>query len=124
MARLPVVVQTSLGFRLVSPELRELSRSLSASWFKRFLKVDFPSALPSCFAGLRVAMTLAVIAAIIAEFVSSSSGLGFIITNAGTEGSVSLSIAAIEVLAMLGFVLYEIVALIERLVVPWERDGT
>jgi NitT/TauT family transport system permease protein len=119
----PIVIQTSVGFELVDPELHELARSLRASTLRRFVKVDFPSGLPSCFAGLKVAMTLAVVGAIVGELVSTTKGLGYIIESATVQGTVALSLASLVVLSLLGLVLYQAVAVIERLAAPWRHDN-
>jgi NitT/TauT family transport system permease protein len=122
LAVFPIVIQTAVGFELVDPELRELARSLRASRFRRFVKIDFPSALPSCFAGLKVGMTLAVIGAVVGELISTSKGLGYIIQSASAQGTVALSLASLVVLSVVGLALYQAVVFIERLAAPWHHE--
>jgi hypothetical protein len=75
VAFFPIVVNTATGLAGTPAELIDLSRSYRASQLKTFLKVRFPMALPFFFSGLKVAITLAVIGAVVGEFVGSDKGL-------------------------------------------------
>jgi NitT/TauT family transport system permease protein len=75
----PVLINVSAGIRSVEPNLRDLMRSLQASRRQMLTKLEAPAALPMALSGLRVGATLAVIGAIVGEFVSSDKGLGFLI---------------------------------------------
>jgi len=74
VAFFPIVVDTAAGIRATPPGLLELARSLRASSLQVFLKIQFPAALPFIFAGAKVAVTLAVIGAVIGEFIGSIGG--------------------------------------------------
>src|SRR5207244_11736536 len=78
----PVAVNTATGLAATPPELLHLSRSYRASRLKIFIKVRFPMALPFFFSGLKVAVTLSVIGAVVGEFVGSDKGLGYVIVSA------------------------------------------
>lgn len=118
----PVIVSSMAGMSSTPSELGELTRSLSASRWQTYLKVRVPWALPQVFVGLKVAISLAVVGAVIAEIVNPGQGLGNVIVQAGNSADTPLAFAAIVLLALLGVTLYYIVAAVERLVLPWSRE--
>ncbi|MDG7001516.1 MAG: ABC transporter permease subunit, partial [Nitrososphaerota archaeon] len=83
-----------------------------------------PTALPNIFAGLKVSITLAVIGALVAEFVSSNQGLGFLIISAQVQLDNTLAFAAATLLVAVGLLLYIALELLERLMVPWKAHGS
>ena len=83
-----------------------------------FLKVQFPAALPFVITGAKVAITLAVIGAVIGEFVGSSEGLGFLLLSATSQLDTPLAFAALFALSVLGMFVYPLVELAERLLRP------
>jgi NitT/TauT family transport system permease protein len=84
--------------------------------------VRFPAALPEIFIGLKVAISLAVIGAVIGEFVGSDSGLGWVIIQSGANVDTSLAFAAMALLAALSVLLFYGLVALERLLVPWARN--
>ena len=123
VAFFPIVVDTATGMKATPPGLLELARSLRASPLQIFLKVQFPAALPSIFAGAKVAVTLAVIGAVIGEFVGSLNGLGNLLLTANSQLDSPLAWAALVWLSVLGIVLFAAVVVVERLVMPWSEVG-
>ena len=123
VAFFPIVVDTAAGMRATSAGLLELARSLRASPLQVFLKVQFPSALPFIFAGSKVAVTLAVIGAVIGEFVGSTGGLGNLLLTANSQLDSPLAWAALVWLSALGILLFAAVVLAERIVMPWSEIG-
>lgn len=123
VAFFPVVVDTATGLQATPPGLLELARSLRASPLQVFMKVQIPAALPFVFAGAKVAITLAVIGAVIGEFVGSVSGLGNLLLSANSQLEGPLAWAALVWLSVLGIVLFAAVVLAERLVMPWAQTG-
>lgn len=119
VAFFPIVVDTATGLAATPPELLDLSRSYRASPLKTFVKVRFPMALPFFFSGLKVAITLALIGAVVGEFVGSDQGLGYIILSATSYWKANLAFGAMLLLAVMAIVLFGLVALVERLVCPW-----
>jgi NitT/TauT family transport system permease protein len=119
VAFFPIVVDTSAGLQSAPRELLELARSLRASRWQVFAKVQFPAALPFIITGAKVAVTLAVIGAVIGEFVGSSEGLGFVLMSATSQLNTPLAFAALFALAALGILSYLLVAAAERLLSPW-----
>ncbi len=118
----PVVVSALAGLSSTPAELAELSRALSASRGQTFLKVRLPSALPQIFVGLRVAVTLAVIGAVISEFTGNLQGLGYLVSTYSGQGRTPEAFAAIILLSVLSMGLYYLVVALERRVVPWARE--
>lgn len=119
IAFFPVVVNTAGGLRAVDPELLDLVKVLRGRRWQEYLKVRFPHALPYIFSGLKVAITLAVIGAVIGEFVGGNQGLGYLIIIANVELNLAMSFAALTTLSVMGLALFGLLALIERVVVPW-----
>lgn len=115
----PVMVDTIIGLRSSQPETIYLARSIGASPFQVFWHVRFPNALPAIFGGLKVASTLAVIGAIVGEFVSSDSGLGYLLLVANGELNTRLVFACVLVLTALGLVFYFAIEALERVCVRW-----
>ncbi len=105
--------------RTTPPGLLELARSLRASPLQIFIKFQFPAALPFVFAGAKVAVTLAVIGAVIGEFVGSTEGLGNLLLTANSQLDSPLAWAALAWLSVLGILLFLMVVLVEKLVMPW-----
>jgi len=95
---------------------------LRASPLQIFVKVQMPAALPFVFAGAKVAITLAVIGAVIGEFVGSVAGLGNLVLTANSQLDGPLAWAALIWLSALGIVLFAAVALVERLMTPWSHS--
>ena len=119
VAFFPIIVDTVAGLRSTPRELLELADSLNATRPQIFLKVQFPAALPFVITGAKVAITLAVIGAVIGEFVGSSEGLGFLLLSATSQLNTPLAFAALFALAALGILVYLLVELAERLMAPW-----
>jgi NitT/TauT family transport system permease protein len=119
VAFFPIVVDTATGLRATPPDLLELAHSLRASRLQVFMKVQFPAALPFVLSGAKVAVTLAVIGAVIGEFVGSTEGLGNLLLVANSQVNTPLAFAALVALALLGIVLYGAVALLEAALAPW-----
>ena len=119
VAFFPIVVDTATGLAATPPELLDLSRSYRASAFKTFVKVRLPMALPFFFAGAKVAITLAVIGAVVAEFVGSDKGLGYVILSATSYWKTELAFSAMILLSAMAILLFGAVSLAERLLCPW-----
>jgi NitT/TauT family transport system permease protein len=124
VAFFPIVINTATGLEAVSPELLELSRALDTSKFKVFWKLRLPWALPYLFSGMKVAMTLAVIGAVVGEFIGSDKGLGYLILTASSNMNTALVFAVVAVLSILGILAYYVVVLCERLLCPWYQPAS
>jgi NitT/TauT family transport system permease protein len=118
----PIVVNVAAGLKAVEPEVIDLSRSLSASEWQTFRKVRFPSALPYFFSGLKVAITLSLIGAVIGEFVGADKGLGYMIVVSSAHVNTSLAFGAIFLLSVMGIVLFFAVEVAERFFCRWSLE--
>jgi NitT/TauT family transport system permease protein len=118
----PIVISTATGLKSTPAEFVDLARSLSASPLQQFVKVRFPASLPFVFVGLKVAIALAVIGAVVGEFVGATNGLGYVIVASGQNANTSLAFAAIVLLSLLSIVLFYALVLLERLLVPWAAE--
>ena len=111
----PIAVATMVGFRSVDAKLIELARSLRASRRQILMTFEIPGALPQILGGFRVGVTLAVVGAIVAEWAGADRGLGVLINLArGSLFDTPLLFATLLTIAVIGIVLYLVVALIER----------
>jgi NitT/TauT family transport system permease protein len=119
IAFFPIVIDTVIGLESADPDTLQLVRSMGASTWDTFRKIRFPSAMPNIFGGLKVAMTLAVVGAIVGEFVGSNSGLGYLLLVATGNIDTPLLFADIVVLTLIGVTLFYIVELFERIMTPW-----
>jgi NitT/TauT family transport system permease protein len=115
----PIVVAGVAGFKSVSPEILEFSRSTGVGALKTFWKIRFPSAMPEIFTGLKVAAALASTAAVVAEFVAADRGLGYLLLVFNGEMLTPLVFADILVLGVLGLLLYYAVEVAQMLIMPW-----
>jgi NitT/TauT family transport system permease protein len=115
----PVVVSAVQGFKSVDPDMVDLARAMQGSRFQVFCAVNLPHAMPSIFSGLKVSVTLAVVGAVVGEFVGSNSGIGYVLQRSIGTFDLPTMFAALLILALLGVVLFWIVDRIERLVIPW-----
>ena len=122
IAFFPIVIDTVVGLRSVEPEMLHLARSMGASERRIFLKIRFPNALPNIFAGLKVAVTLAVVGAIVGEFIQADRGLGYALLQANAMLNTKLSFATILILAGIGVALFAAVDGIERFLIPWHAS--
>lgn len=115
----PIVVSSIAGFKSVDTEIMDLARSTGASPWMIFRKIRLPYALPSIFTGLKVAAALSATAAVVAEFVASDRGLGYLLLEFNGNLNTSMVFATIIVLSIVGLLVYYVVELIERLLIPW-----
>jgi NitT/TauT family transport system permease protein len=114
IAFFPLFENTLTGLRAVEAEAVELFRMLGASRWQLFLKLRLPHAVPYLFAGLRVAMVLSVVGAVVGEYIGASKGLGALIIASQGMMDTALMFAVFVVLTALGMLLYQLVGLCER----------
>jgi len=119
IAFFPVVVSTATGLVSVKPDVLQLCRSLTATQWQMFRLARFPYAMPYIFAGMKVAVTMAIIGVVVGEFITAQAGLGYIIMFASSAGETATVLAAIVVLCAIGLVLYGLVGIGELLVGRW-----
>jgi NitT/TauT family transport system permease protein len=115
----PIVVSSIAGFKAVDPEIADFARTTGASGWKLFAKIRLPQALPDIFTGMKVGAALSATAAIVAEFVASDRGLGYLLLQYNGNLDTPMVFAVIFLLSFIGLAVYYTVELIERLTIPW-----
>jgi NitT/TauT family transport system permease protein len=115
----PMVIDSIVGFRSVPAGKLHLALTMGASQRQLFTKIRLPSALPNIFGGMKIASTLAVVGALVGEFISSDQGLGRVMLLANGDFNATLLFAAIAYLTVIGLILYSVIELLERLFIPW-----
>ncbi len=118
----PIVISTAQGMKSTPIELVELLRSLNASRTQEFFKLRLRYAMPQIFTGLKVAISLAVIGSVIAEFVGATQGLGYVIQQSGASADTALAFAAITLLSIMSIILFYGLVLLEHLFLPWAQE--
>ncbi|RJQ73816.1 ABC transporter permease [Pseudonocardiaceae bacterium YIM PH 21723] len=116
----PLVVATVDGLATVDPQLIRLMRTLDASRWTIFRRVELPTALPSVFSGARVAVTYAPIGAVFAEWSGSTGGLGYLMLQSTSQLRTALVFAAVIVLAAESITLFLLVTWLERVIITWK----
>ncbi|HET7507919.1 MAG TPA: ABC transporter permease, partial [Solirubrobacterales bacterium] len=115
----PITIAALDGLRSVDPEAVKMMRTLDASRWQRFWRVEAPTALPQLFTGVKIAVVIAPIGAIFAEWAGSSSGLGHLIQSDTANFEVARQFASVAVLSAIALALMAITVLAERRVVRW-----
>ena len=117
----PVLINTVVGMRSVSDDLRDLMRSLHATRWQMLRLLEVPAALPVFLGGLRIGATLAVIGAVVGEFVGAKSGLGFLVNVGKGVYDTALVFVAVFALIVMAMGLYGLVALLEARLLRWRQ---
>jgi NitT/TauT family transport system permease protein/putative hydroxymethylpyrimidine transport system permease protein len=115
----PVVVNTLDGLRSVDQDQVKMLRTLDASRWAVFRRLELPHALPYLFSGAKVAVAVSVIGAVFAELVGSDAGLGHAIQVGTAELLTARVFAAVLILSAMAIALFAFVAAVERLALPW-----
>lgn len=123
IAFFPIVINTVMGLSAIEQEKIYLARSMGLSSFDTFRLIRFPNALPSIFAGLKISITLAVVGAVVGEFVGGDAGLGYQLMIANGSMDTPLLFAGVLALTILGVLLFGMVGLVERLVMPHQEPA-
>jgi ABC-type nitrate/sulfonate/bicarbonate transport system permease component len=119
----PITVNLLDGLRGTDPELLKLMRSLGASRGQTLRKVELPACLPYLFSGLRVAATVSVIGAVFGEWAGAENGLGRLVLLGSQQLETPRTYAGVVILTAMAVALFGLVSLIERVAVPWNRQG-
>lgn len=124
LAFFPVFANTLFGIKSVDPGHRDVMISLNAGRWQTFIRLEFPSALPSILTGMEVGMVFATVGAVVGEFMGGSAGLGFLAMSALNGFEVDTLFAVLILLTVVGFALYSLVMATRRLAVPWHESVT
>jgi NitT/TauT family transport system permease protein len=123
VAFFPLVLSIAAGITSVPPELIELGRACRASRWRELWRIRLPYAVPFVFSGLKAAITLSVVGAVVGEFVNADRGLGYLIVTSTAFFRVPLAWGALVLLSLLGIVLFQIIVIVERVFFPWAIDA-
>ncbi|WP_295048746.1 ABC transporter permease, partial [uncultured Paracoccus sp.] len=115
----PLVVSTATGLAATPPELIELSRSLRAPGWREMTQIRLPYAVPYIFSALKISITLAVIGAVVAEFVAAEAGVGYFIQFSTSMFRLPQAWAGLIVLAAMSLILFQAVLLAQKWLFPW-----
>jgi NitT/TauT family transport system permease protein len=119
VAFFPLVLSIASGLVSVPPELIELGRACKANRWTELWRIRLPFAVPHIFSGLKAAIALSGVGAVVAEFVNADAGLGYLIQTSTAFFKVQLAWGALIILSIMGIVLFQIVVAIERIFFPW-----
>jgi NitT/TauT family transport system permease protein len=117
----PMFLNTVVGIQQVPENLRELMRSLRASRWQTFTRLELPSAMPVLLTGLKTSATLAIIGAVVGEFISAQEGLGFLVTLARNQYNTALVFVAILTITALALTLYTLVSILQAFALAWQH---
>ncbi len=118
----PIVISTVVGLQSLDKGLVNMVRSMGSTEWQTFFKVRLPAAMPSIFGGLKVAISLAVIGAIIGEYIAAERGLGYLQLQANSQFDTTLNFATVVTISLLGVLLYFVLALVESKV-SYQRES-
>lgn len=122
IAIFPIVIDTALGLRSIEPDVIDMATVMRASRWEILRRIRFPHALPALFAGMKVAISLALVGTIVGEFVAGGEGLGSAILSAQGTFDTPQVFACILLLGLLGTALFYAVDYLERLLIPWHAS--
>lgn len=120
----PLVVSTATGLMATPSELVELSRSLRAPVWREFTQIRLPFAVPYIFSALKISITLAVIGAVVAEFVAAEKGIGFFIQFSTSLFKLPEAWAGLAILVLMSLALFQTVAAVQKYFFPWSLPGS
>lgn len=123
VAFFPLVLSIAAGLVSVPAELLELGRACKANRWSELWRIRMPYAVPFIFSGLKSAIALAVVGAVVAEFVNADAGLGYLIQTATAFFKVELAWGALLILSIMGIVLFQAIVVVERVLFPWSSTA-
>lgn len=119
----PILINTIAGLRSVPPDLRDLMRSLRATRWQIFSKLEVPAAMPVLLAGLKVGATLSVIGAVVGELAGSNAGLGYMVSIANGQYDTARMFVGVAALVVMALSLYGAVSAVERRALAWRKSA-
>ena len=122
IAIFPIVIDTTLGLRSIEPDVMNMAKVMRASRWQILRRIRFPHALPALFAGMKVAISLALVGTIVGEFVAGGEGLGSAILAAQGTFDTAQVFACIVLLGVLGTILFYTIDFLERRLMPWHHS--
>lgn len=117
----PILLNTIDGVRAIEPTLIDTARSYGVSRLERIRRLVLPAALPQIVAGMRTSLSLAVIMMVLAEWFSSTNGVGYVLLDSKNTFQMVPMWATILLIGLLGYLLNVLFLLVERRVLAWHR---
>ena len=121
VAFFPMVVNSIVGFSEVETEMLDLAKTMGMGRWMEFKKIRLPNSVLYLFAGFKASIALAVIGAVVAEFVTGQKGLGYLIVVGNNDLNAPLIFASIIVLSAMSLGLFGIIVGLEKMLMPWRR---
>jgi NitT/TauT family transport system permease protein len=121
VAFFPMVVNSVVGFSQIEGEMLDLAKTMGMKPWTEFRKIRLPNSIPYLFAGFKASIALAVIGAVVAEFVAGQQGLGYLIIIGNNDLNAALIFASITVLSVMSLGLFGIIVGLEKVLMPWRR---
>lgn len=115
----PIIIDTAVGLRSMSSDMVDLAKSMGASKLQIFTRFRLPTSLPYLFSGLKVASTLAVVGAVVGEFVGADKGLGYLLLVTNSNLQTDLMFGSMIMLTAQGLILFYVIQVLENLLIPW-----
>ncbi len=122
LAFFPVLTGMVMGVRQIEPQYRDLGRILGLGAARQFAKIELPATLPSLFAAARISVIDSMTGAVLAEFISSERGLGYLLVYSNSTYRTPLLIVAIIVIVATGLLMYQLILLAERRLLGWHES--
>jgi NitT/TauT family transport system permease protein len=122
LAFFPIFTNTLLGVKSVEPGHRDVMTSLNASRLQVFLHLEMKSALPYILTGAEVGVVLAIIGAVVGEYLGGNHGLGYLLIAKMNAYETNSLFAVIVALSVIGFLFYSVVGIVRRLMIPWHES--
>ena len=123
LAFFPILTNTVLGIKSVDYGHRDVMTVLNANRWQNFVSLELPSSLPAVLAGMEVGIVLAIIGAVVGEYLGGATGLGYLLVASMNNYKVGMLFAVILLLTVIGFLLYLLIGVLRRLVIPWHESA-
>lgn len=123
LAFFPILTNTVLGVKSVETGHRDVVTSLNATSWQKFWRLEFPSSLPYILTGMEVGVVLAIIGAIVGEYLGGSSGLGYMMISRMNAFATNELFAVMIHMTLLGFAFYFLIGALRRVLIPWHQSS-
>jgi NitT/TauT family transport system permease protein len=120
----PITVNIATGLATLEPELEDVLRVLGARRWDVLVKVGLPRSMPYFYGSLKIAITLAFVGTVLAEMTAGDSGIGYLISSAGSQQRVPLAFAGLVTIGAMAMAMYELFSWVERRTTGWAHRGT
>ncbi|MDP3225964.1 MAG: ABC transporter permease [Rubrivivax sp.] len=120
----PITVNIATGLATLEPELEDVLRVLGAKRWDVLVKVGLPTSMPYFYGSLKIAITLAFVGTVLAEMTAGDSGIGYLISSAGSQQRTPLAFAGLVTIGAMAMAMYELFSWVEKRTTGWAHRGT